>query len=184
MITVEAENLRQVQEALKDTPYRVNVILARSINRAATNARANMAKTVVKEYTVKSSDVKSTVNVVNATPYKTYATVKSKGQRIDLVDFKLTPKVLFKGQHDYSVQVHRSGGLKRVPGFAAQSNKWGLFMRTGASRFPIKRLMGPSVPQMIGNKNVIEEIENQAQSLLNERLQSELNYELNVRNKS
>ncbi len=174
MISVEVENLKQVQKALKDQPQKVNLVLSRAINRAATNAKSNMSKKVREEYLVKASDIKDTINISKATSSNPSAMVKSKGQRIDLVDFKLTPKVLFKGQNNYSVQVHKSGGLKKVPGFAAASNKWGLFMRTGVAQYPIKRLMGPSVPQMIGHESVITWIEQEAGLMLNKRVEVEL----------
>lgn len=174
MISVEIESLREVQEALRSQPKKVNLVLSRAINRAATNARSNMSKKVREEYLVKASDVKETISMSKATTSNPSATVKSKGQRIDLINFKLSPKILFKGQNNYSVQVHKSGGLKKVPGFAAASNKWGLFMRTGVRQYPIKRLMGPSVPQMIGHENVITWIEREAGTMLNQRIQHEL----------
>ena len=43
--------------------------------------------------------------------------------------------------------------------------------------------MGPAIPQMIGSKDVIEQIERDALAMLNKRVDAELNYELNVRGK-
>lgn len=174
MIEISPVHLAEIQKAMKENPQKVNIALARSINRAATNARANMSKKVRERYIVKASDIKETVSLTKATQYKPFATVKSSGSRIDLTKFKLTPKILFKGQNNYKVQVLKTGGYKHVPGFAAESNKWGLFMRTGPKRFPIKRLMGPSVPEMVGNKSIIEWIEKEAQSMLNDRIGHEL----------
>lgn len=174
MIDISINGLAEIQKALKDTPQKVNQVLARAVNRAATNARSNMSKEARKQYLVKASDIKETIKISNATAARPYAIVKSEGKRIDLVNFGLRPKVLFKGQHNYSVQVTKSGGLKPVPGFAAASNKWGLFKRTGAGRYPISRLMGPSVPQMIGRPNVIEEVERDAKSMLDKRILHEL----------
>lgn len=181
MINVELVNLKKVQLALRNQPEKINLVLSRAINRAATNAKSNMSKKVREEYVVKASDVKKTINISKATSSNPSATVKSTGNRLDLVDFKLTPKNLFKGQNNYSVQVHKSGGLKKVPGFAAASNKWGLFMRAGAKQYPIKRLMGPSVPQMIGHESVITWIEQEASSMLNQRVQHELEQVLGAR---
>jgi hypothetical protein len=45
---------------------------------------------------------------------------------------------------------------------------------------PIKRLMGPAVPEMIGNKSVIEWVENEAQKMLNSRVEHELQRTLGV----
>ncbi|WP_407308775.1 hypothetical protein [Desulfosporosinus sp. SB140] len=183
MIEISVDNLKQVQEAFKDTPKRVNTVLARAVNRAVTNAKANMAKEASSKYVVKSRDVKLTIDTVKATAANPSGTVRSKGNRIDFVDFKLSPKNLFKGANDYKIQITRSGGWKKVPGFAAESTKWGLCVRQGIARYPWRRLMGPSVPQMIGNKEVIGVIEREAELTLNARIAAELNYELNVKSK-
>ena len=57
------------------------------------------------------------------------------------------------------------------------------FQRTTSKRLPIVRLMGPSVPEMIGNKNVIEWVEKEAQSMLNKRIKEELKYILGAKAK-
>ena len=184
MISVSIEKLAEVQEALKATPERVNLVLSRAVNRSVTNAKANIAKKVTAKYAVKSSDVKLTISDdKKATAANPTAIIKSVGKKIDYVDFSLTPKNLFKGQHDYSIKITKSGGWEKVPGFAAASNKWGLFKRKGPDRYPWSRLMGPAIPQMIGSKDVIEQIERDALAMLNKRVDAELNYELNVRGK-
>ena len=94
MISVSIEKLAEVQEALKATPERVNLVLSRAVNRSVTNAKANIAKKVTAKYAVKSSDVKLTISDdKKATAANPTAIIKSVGKKIDYVDFSLTPKI-------------------------------------------------------------------------------------------
>jgi len=176
MISITIENLARIEAALRDTPKKVNVVLSRVINRATTTANATMAKKVSERYAVKSGDVKKTVVITRATSSNPNAVIKSAGKRTDFVDFKITPKILFKGQHNYSVQILRAGGMKPVYGFAAASNKWGLFKRKGREREPFSRLMGPAVPQMIGQEDVISSVERETMAMIDRRIEAELNF--------
>jgi len=188
MIKITVEKLLEVQKALKDQPKKINLILSRAINRAATNAKTNMSKKVREQYVIKASDIKSTINISKATSSKPYAIVKSTGKKIDLTMFKINPKDARpqnQPKGGYKSQIKKEGGLKVVPrGFLVNARGGlGFFQRTGSSRMPIARLMGPSVPQMIGNKNVIESIEKEAQSMLNNRIDHELQRILEVKAK-
>jgi hypothetical protein len=185
MISIKIENLDQVKAELKDMPQKINTVLSRAVNRAVTNAKKNMSIEARKRYAVvKSGDIKASINDTKATPQHPFATIASKGKKIDLIDFKLTPKNLFKGQNGYKVQVLQSGGTKIVPGFAASTKgNWGLFKRDGSARYPMSRLMGPAVPQMIENKEVIGAIEREAQAMLNKRITAEIAQALRMQTK-
>lgn len=187
MIDITVEKLAEVQSKLKETPERVNLVLARAINRATTAFKTSVSKDVRERYNVKANVVKASFGPpIKATSRNPIATIKSTGKRINLENFDgLTPKILFPGNSDYRVKILKSGGLKKVPGFAAgqKNDKWGLFRRTGDKRMPIQRLTGPDVPEMIGNKEVMDQLEKDAQATLVKRIDAELNYELNVRGK-
>jgi hypothetical protein len=179
MIDIELKNLLKVQKALKDQPKKINLVLSRAINRAATNAKANMAKKVREQYVVKAADIKDTIKITKATSQKPVAEVRSVGKKINLTKFKTSPheprpKNPPKG--GYKSQVKKEGGLKAVPkGFLVNvRGTLAMMQRVGKERLPIKRLMGPSVPEMIGRKNVIEWVETEAKSMLNNRIDHEL----------
>ena len=55
----------------------------------------------------------------------------------------------------------------------------GVFERTGRKRFPIEEKMGLSVAQMVGNEDIIDGLEKEAQELVNERIIHEMNRILN-----
>jgi hypothetical protein len=132
--------------------------------------------------------VKSTVSFTKATSEKPYSLVKSAGKKIPLTKFKLSPvepRPSSPPKKGYKVQVLKGGGSKAVPrGFLVNIRGSLAFMqRDGTSRLPITRLMGPSVPEMIGQKSTIEWVESEAAKMLNKRLGEELEYTLGARKK-
>lgn len=178
MIDITIQNYSAVQKALKGQPKKVNLVLSRAINRAATTAKAAMSKKVREQYLVSAADVKKTIGITKATTSRPSAIVKSMGKRIGLAKFRTSPGAPrpTKPPSTYKVQVKKDSGLKAVEGgfLASVNGGVGFFRRVGSSRLPITRLMGPSVPQMIGAKDVITWVETQAKNTLNTRIQHEL----------
>lgn len=179
MISITEENLDKVKAALKDQPRKVNLVLSRSVNRTVTNVKSNISKKVREEYVIKASDIKASLTITKATTARPYATVKSEGKRIDLTKFRLSPsepRPQNPPKKGYKVQVKKTEGLKIVPrGFLADAkNSVGFFQRVGSGRYPIKRLMGPSIPEMIGKKTIISWVEDQANTMLAQRVEHEL----------
>lgn len=178
MIDITIENYEKVQQALKDTPKIVNQVLSRAVNRAAKNAEVNMSKKVREQYVIKASDVKSAITIIKATSQSPVALVRATGKKNNLTKFKISPTGALQPQPKggYKAKVKKSGSLNVVPrGFLVNVRGSLAFMqRVGSARMPIARLMGPSVPQMIGNKDVITYVENEAKSILDKRIQHEL----------
>jgi len=147
-----------------------------------------MSKKVREQYVIKAADIKATINISKATSGKPFAIVKSTGKKIDLTMFKTNPKDArpqSPPKGGYKSQVKKDGGFKVVSrGFLVNTKgSLGFFQRTTSKRMPIVRLMGPSVPQMIGNKTVISWVEKEAQSMLNKRIDHELQRILGVKSK-
>lgn len=180
-IAVSWENVRELQKLFSSSPEKVNKILSRAVNRTVSNVKSNIGKEVRKKYLIKAADVKESLHITQATANKPVALVRSTGKKIDLTKFRLRPEALFAGEHDYYIQVLKDGGMKEVPGFAAKAPSWGLFRRTGAARFPIARMMGPSVPEMIGRPDVMEYIEKQGNDMLNKRVAHEIEHLMEAR---
>lgn len=184
-IEASVEGIEKVQKAFKNNPKRVNRVLSRAVNRTTVNVRANMAKKVREQYTVKSSAVKDSIVITRATADKPFAIVKSAGKKINLAKFRISPTERKSPKNPprggYKVQVKKSEGLKPVPrGFLLESSSGTLafFQRLGAARLPIKRLMGPAIPQMINHAQTVEYIESEARKMLNNRIDSELAWAL------
>lgn len=186
MISVTLENLQKVELALIGQPDKVNQVLARAVNRAVTNVKSNISKKVREEYVVKAADVKNSIKITKASFRNPVAVVRSTGHKIDLTKFKLKPtepNPKNPPKHGYQVMVKKSEGYKpRENGFLAYfTGDLGFFQRKGSARLPITRMMGPSIPEMIGRKDTIAYIEDEAQKMLQTRLGHELQRALGAR---
>lgn len=178
MIELKLDQIKVIEQVLKNTPKQVPLVVSRAINRAAYSGRTQAGKSVRKEYEVKHRTVISTIKVKKASPNDLQADFRSKGETLKLMDFKVRP-----GQPDpnrknpINVTVRKNASKIFLGGFVAQmkSGHMNVFSRQSEKRFPIKGHYGPSVPQMIGNEDVIEEVETQASNTLESRLIHEIN---------
>ncbi|MFG6179679.1 phage tail protein, partial [Halomonas sp. THAF12] len=140
----------------------------------------NVKKEVRKEYEIKSKDVGETLQVTKANRSSLGAEVRSQGELIPLDRFKVSPKTVNPKRKSPIKVAVKKDGLKKVMGaFVLDINGKKVFERTGESRLPIRRLFGPSVPQMINNEAVHEEIHAQGQETFENRLDHEINRILN-----
>ena len=189
MISISVEGENAVKEALRGSPKKVNLVLSRAVNRTVTNVKSNISKQVRAEYVIKkASDVKNSLHITKATTSKPYAIVRSAGGKIDLTKFRISPdepRPKNPPKHGYKVKIKKSESLKTVPrGFLAYAKgSIGFFQRIGSSREPIKRLMGPSIPEMINRPEIINYIEEQAGTMLEKRLGHEMERVLGARAK-
>ena len=55
----------------------------------------------------------------------------------------------------------------------------GVFERETSQRFPVDELMGLSAAQMVGNERIVQELQEEAQEVINERLEHEIERILN-----
>lgn len=58
-------------------------------------------------------------------------------------------------------------------------NGTGVFERETSKRFPVDELMGLSAAQMVGNEKIVQELQEEAQEVINERLEHEIERILN-----
>lgn len=188
MISISVEGMDAVKRAMGNCPRKINLALSRAVNRTVTTVKSNISKQVRAGYTIKAQDVKDSLEISKATAAKPYAIVKSTGQRISFTKFRISPQEPRPRNPPgggYKVTIKKSSGLKAVPrGFLAYARgSLGFFQRTGSSRFPITRLTGPSVPEMIGRPQIITDIEKQAGTMLQKRMSHEVERILGARAK-
>lgn len=151
----------------------------RAVGRALTSARAAVAKKVRAEYTVKSADVK--MGIRSKRPVVTDGAVRGavlgEGNRLRLDKFK----VYRNSRSPMSVKVKKNQRAKKVKGlfFGNTTNgEEAPFLRTTEKRKPINILYGPSLPEMMGNKDVLGFMASIAQETLNNRFEHEINFRL------
>lgn len=151
--------------------------LARAINRSVQNARSNMVRSVREEYTAKAKAIRETISISKASSSNLEAVVKSVSPPLPLRDFQVSPKTQ-NGKRRSPIRVAIKKGRKTSfdRTFVVRTGgSINVFERVGKSRLPIKKLFGPSVPQMIGNEKVITRISYGATAVMGKRLDHEIN---------
>ena len=176
-ITIDS-NLMDCARALLDDKD-LKWAATRAIGRALTASRAAVAKKVRSEYTVKSADIKMGIRSrrPKVTTDGVFGAVIGEGNRLRLDKFK----VYRNAKSPMAVKVRKQRKATKVKGlFFANTAKGeeAPFLRSTAKRKPINILYGPSLPEMIGNKDVVEFMSAVAQDTLNKRFEHEMNYRL------
>ncbi len=176
MITIDIDKIKEVEKELGEYKNKAPVALSRAINRAASNAKTNASRKVREQYTVKSKDVNSTISITKASTGSLGAVIKSKGERMPLIKFKVSPSSPRPKNPPKVLRVEvKKGGLKNLVGaFVANVSGNKVFKRITSKRLPIQQLFGPAVPQMLGNISVKEFIENEAKKVFDQRLDHEI----------
>ncbi|MBP1924596.1 hypothetical protein J2Z76_000449 [Sedimentibacter acidaminivorans] len=174
-IDVDERMINDVQDKLGGFHKRAPGAISNALNRAATNVNSNIKKEVRKEYNIKSQDIGETLAKTKATKGSLRAEVKSSGRSVPLDRFKVSPMTVNpKRKSQIKIGVKKDG-LKTVMGaFVADVSGKKVFQRSSKSRLPIKKLFGPSVPQMLENENVKEIIETEGHETFNKRLEHEI----------
>ena len=94
--------------------------------------------------------------------------IKVSSTRLSLDKYKLSPKTPRTKKH-LTAAVRHDGGMKPLSprAFLWKSHP---FQRTGKSRLPIKKLVGPAVPQLVDNPGVVEHIQEEGTQTFSKRL--------------
>lgn len=176
VVRLNAEQVERAELLLRNIRGGANKVLSRVINRSIQTARASMVREVREEYTAKAKAIRSTISVDKATSSKPEAQIKSIGSPLPMRDFKITPKTP-NGRRRTPIRVSvKRGGQTAINGaFVVRTGgSINVFERVGKRRLPITKLFGPSVPQMIGNHNVVTRIAESAEKTAEKRLDHEI----------
>lgn len=176
MITVDSRTLSDIERQLGQFKNKAPLAISRALNRATANAKTNAAKKAREEYIIKASDVKNTISISKSTRNNLGATVVSKGERLGLHKFKVSPKTPRpkKPPKSLKVSVKKGSAKQLLHAFIADISGTKVFERTSKARLPIRQLYGPAIPQMLGNVSVKDFIEKEAKNTLDKRLDHEV----------
>lgn len=175
-IQIDDAALSNVERRLGQLAHRAPNAIASSLNRTVTNITSNISKETRAKYHVKTADIKETIKVTKASKSALSAEVRSKGKPIPLDHFKVTPKTVNpKRKSQLKIAVKKDGVKKVLGAFVANLSGVKVFKRETAKRLPIARLFGPSIPQMIGNNDSVEKINQKARETYETRLNHEIN---------
>ncbi|MGE6601513.1 phage tail protein [Lysinibacillus fusiformis] len=175
MIQIRLENIERIERLFENTPREAKIILWRAINRSATAVRTRSSVAIRKHYIVKAEDVKKRIKIRKATANSLSAQIRASGPVTPIMKFDVRPSSPKNAQ--VTARVLRQGSRKKIEnGFVARTGNGhvNVFTRVGRSRLPIQGRYGPSIAQMMGKDILIEDIIDRGQTVLNNRIEHDL----------
>ena len=129
---------------------KITAISRRALKRAVQSMRKIAVSEVVKNYYISGSEVRGTINVIQQVNGLLF---QVRGSRTALEKFRFTPGRRGKNHIMLKAAVRKGNRVKGIPGaFAGNGKLHGIWQRVNdAPRYPIKKALGPSVPQMLEN---------------------------------
>ncbi|MBE0470509.1 MAG: phage tail protein [Methyloprofundus sp.] len=176
LISVDESHIERANRMLHGLSGAAPKALSRALNRSLENARSNAVKKVREEYTVRARDVRQTIRLTRSKPNQLEGEVRSTGRSLPLSAFSVAPKTV-NGKRRSPIRVSVRKGSKQGMNRAFVARVGGsvrVFERVGGRRLPIRQLFGPSVPQMIGNKTVVDFVSIEARKTMDVRLDHEI----------
>ncbi|WP_421663644.1 phage tail protein [Lysinibacillus telephonicus] len=180
-VIVDDAKLREVQERLGEFANKAPNAIANSLNRTMQNVATNITKGVRERYHVKAASVKENLKKTKATRSNLTAEVRARGTALPLDRFKVSPKTVQPNRKKQLKIAVKKDGTKEIMGaFIANISGIKVFKRDGDKRLPISRLFGPSVPQMAGNEEIVDNVYKKGVVTFETRLNHEVNRILNA----
>ncbi len=167
MIEITSDAIERVGTLLADVPKGAERVFASAMNRGISRVKTQAIKQVKTVYAVNGAALTKATRI-NIT--------------IPLYKFKVTPTKPGTGKQVRAAVKKGGSGTPFEDAFVAEmksNGHTGVFERTGRKRFPIEEKMGLSAAQMVGNEDIIDGLEKEAQELVNERIIHEMNRILN-----
>lgn len=182
IIDIDADaELRAIMQRLNRLPDMIAApnILKNAINSTARQVRKQMIKDAAGRYALKKQSIlkkeaEGGPKLYTASPATLTATISSKGPMREIMDFVTRPN---SGTGAAAAKILNSGTMKPlemgelkafVTSFA--SGHTAIVQRRGSARLPVKKLLSPAIPHMLGN----EEVRSKAEALTYEILQAEI----------
>lgn len=135
--------------------------LKKALNLTARQARERLAQKAQETYAVKKTSFRKEIKIRSATTNRMSASLLASGRAKELLDFKVSPATVQKGNK--RPKITKGKVLKRSPMKKLQIGELKAFVvrfsnghkavaqRRSKQRYPIKNLLSPSVPVMLGN---------------------------------
>ena len=179
MITVDSSDVSRVIGRLGHVREKIPVAIANAVNRAADAGKTEATRRAVGKFYIKSTEVRSTINVTKARKGLLMAYVRSRSTRRELIMFNVSPrKPQGRPSGPLKVAIVRGGGIKRLSNAFVKagksSGKLHVLQRAGKERYPLHIKYGLTVPQMLESQWVRQYVEEKAKEVLPRRLEHEV----------
>lgn len=163
----ELDNAKKlINESQRRAPQAIRSAASRSL----IAGRKTLSVGIRSQYSVSAGYIKSHTRIKRASGGSSDGALIVSGRPIDLMEF--SPSISKRGM--VSVKVTKSRKTLKHSFFVA--TKSGLYHRVTEKRFPIKREYTLSVPQMAGNVNVSEQVQERIKVVFEDRLKHALTY--------
>lgn len=184
MIEITSDAIERAGTLLAGIPKGAERVFANAMNRGLSRVKTQATKRVKEVYAVQSKALQdaTTIKVNKASTGNLAGYVSFSGVKIPLYKFKVTPTKPGTGKQVRAAVKKGGSGTPFEDAFIAEmksNGHTGVFERVTRKRFPIEEKMGLSAAQMVGNENIIDGLEKEAQELVNERIIHEMNRILN-----
>ena len=144
-------------------PTNIYKAVGAASKRAATAARTAGTKKIREIYTMKASDLKSRANIK---PQMDGAVIEIKGPPEGIKKFSASQK-----RFGVFAMIKKGHGI-RIPRSFSMNGRF--VARVGQSRYPVEGLYGPSVPQLYGNPEVMDIMQERGGQVFESRLEHEI----------
>lgn len=189
-ITIDEKLVKEAYDFFADSHKVVRVAAAKAINRANSAVQTNVSKVIRAHYEISAKNIKKGFKLKRATAGKPMGAVVSRGAPTLITRFKLKPDptkmlealrngaIAARSVGPIRVKVKRSDAFVPVPGLFIQrtsrSGYAGPMHRYFKYAYPLRIPYGPSVPQMFGSEEALEELTPIAEKVLNDRFLHEI----------
>ncbi len=178
MIGIDQEQLDRVELLLSGINNAKNKVFYNAINRGISAAKTYSGRYVREVYHIKQSDITASQNIKEkkATTSDLVGSLEFAGTLIPLQKFKVTES------NGVSVSVLKSTGATRLAhAYATNLGEYGVgvFERMTRERASSTQLYGPSTAHMVEHSEVMDKVEDQAQEMVNKRIEQEITRILN-----
>lgn len=181
MIEITSEQVDRIHLLLGGIKNAPQKAIYNVLNRAASTVKTTSSKEVRKTYKIKHGDFTSNRNVetTRAGPSRLEAAISFGGNLIPLIKFNVTPKQ--PQRKIVSASVLSGGGKKHLIHAYVSNLKYGVgvFERKTSERESSKQLYGPSAAHMVGNDDVLKNIQAAAMETIDKRVEHEISRILN-----
>lgn len=182
MIEITSETIERTQALLAGIPKGAERAFSAAINRGLSHTKTQAFKQVKKVYAVKQGALNeaTTTRVQKASTGNLAGYVSFSGVKIPLYKFQVTPKTPGTGKKVRAAAM-KGGGATFDSAFIAKmrSGHIGIFERITSKRLPIEEKMGLSAAQMVQNEVIMDQLTQEAQEKVDERLKHEIDRILN-----
>lgn len=168
MIEIEIDmkkHVIQIEKSLGSLRSKAPSVLTKAINATAKDARKKLVKKAQESYTVKGGKFNKAMKLKNATAGRLTATLRATGSPMELKDFKVSPASVPRQDARPNItkgKVLKSSGMKalqkgNLKAFVAKfkSGHVSVVQRRGPASLPIKKLLSPAIPQMLGSEKQV-----------------------------